>query len=147
MRKIAEMKARTTSTARKLTDSEVASIRSLARTVIGWTRQNMLLDEIQTHGCALDKEVRWWANFDKILRLTERGRIRMQDYHHEILRLTLRKGLCDKFKKTDDELDAYTRSLPAAGLAPALALICRPQHIENVHLYPRHRRLSLARMR
>ena len=51
-------------------------------------------------------------------------------------RLTLRKGSAKKFKKTDDELDAYTRSLPAAGLAPALALICRPQHIETLLSIP-----------
>jgi hypothetical protein len=117
------MKAKATSSVRKLTDSEVASIRTLARTVIGWTRLSILLDEIQTQGCSLDKDVKWRANFDKILRRTKQGRIRMQDYHREILRLTLRKGLCDKFKKTDNELDAYAGSLPGADLAPALGLL------------------------
>src|ERR1035437_6337931 len=118
MRKNAEMKTKATSTVRKLTDSEVASIRTLARTVIGWTRLSMLLDEIQPHGCALDKKVNWRANFDKILRRTKQGRIRIQDYHREILRRTLRKALCDKFNKTDDELDAYARK-PACGGAGA----------------------------
>ena len=28
-------------------------------------KEKMLLDEIQTHGCALDKEVRWWESFTR----------------------------------------------------------------------------------
>jgi hypothetical protein len=134
MRKNAEMKAKTTRSVRKgrgstgvaLTDSQVTSVRTLAKTVIGWTRVNTLIEELQTHGSDLDPSVNWKADFDKILRLSTGGRIPMQDHHRTVLRLALRTGLCAKLHKTDAELDQHAAALNHRGLSALLTFLDTP---------------------
>ena len=102
------------STGEPLDDAQVNAVRNLAKTLIGWTTQKELLNQLEAEGKLLNADRRWKADFDKILRLTEHSRIPMQAHHEEVLRRTLRKGLCEKFHKKDEELDSHTASLSAS---------------------------------
>lgn len=102
------------STGKPLDDAQVKGVRNLAKTVIGWTTLKELLNQLEDEGKLLNADRRWKADFDKILRLTKYSRIPMQAHHDEVLRRTLRKGLCEKFHKKDEELDSHTASLSAS---------------------------------